>query len=396
MNIKSLMLAAAASTAVASGAQAADLPVAPEPVDYVRVCDAYGAGFFYIPGTETCLRVSGGVRADYRFHDYSGTGGNAWDQDADNSTGFRARAYVRHDSRTNTEYGLLRTYSDLWFTHQNNADGFLIWNAFIQWGGFTFGKAGSFYDGYNGANWGAQMGAGMDVNVPPTLVGYTAAFGNGLSAGISLEEDGQRRLWAGAAGAAWTTGTSVYGGHRIPDVVANLRVSQGWGSAGIYAVARQVLTAGALENPMGYAIAGDVQFNLPMISSGTSIGIRAAYGSGASGYVNRNLTVDSVNTVGTNMDNATAWGVLAGLSHQFTPTVATGITGFYASQDAFGSADDLKIWGLQGQVSWSPVAGLTTGVEVEYLNRDFSAAANAANSAAGDNLVTTIRVQRMF
>ncbi|MBY5807028.1 porin, partial [Rhizobium ruizarguesonis] len=55
MNIKSLLLGSAAALAVVSGAQAADAIVAaePEPVEYVRVCDAYGTGYFYIPGTET-------------------------------------------------------------------------------------------------------------------------------------------------------------------------------------------------------------------------------------------------------------------------------------------------------------------------------------------------------
>ncbi len=37
----------------------------PEPVEYVRVCDAYGKGYFYIPGTETCMRLSGNVRTDF-------------------------------------------------------------------------------------------------------------------------------------------------------------------------------------------------------------------------------------------------------------------------------------------------------------------------------------------
>uniref|UniRef100_UPI003D11B3C5 porin n=1 Tax=Roseibium sp. TaxID=1936156 RepID=UPI003D11B3C5 len=64
MKLKSLMLAAA-TAAAATTAQAADLPVAPEPVDYVRVCDAYGARFYYIPGTETCLRVGGRVRTQF-------------------------------------------------------------------------------------------------------------------------------------------------------------------------------------------------------------------------------------------------------------------------------------------------------------------------------------------
>ncbi|MCP4135749.1 MAG: porin, partial [bacterium] len=73
MKIKSLLLGSAAALIAVSGAQAADaVMVEPEPVEYVRICDAYGAGFFYIPGTETCLKFSGYVRVTYRsrhFHD---------------------------------------------------------------------------------------------------------------------------------------------------------------------------------------------------------------------------------------------------------------------------------------------------------------------------------------
>ena len=66
--IKSLLLGSAAGLAAVAGAQAADLPVAKAAaVEYVRVCSAYGAGFFYIPGTETCLRIGGRVRADYLY-----------------------------------------------------------------------------------------------------------------------------------------------------------------------------------------------------------------------------------------------------------------------------------------------------------------------------------------
>ena len=66
--VKSLLLGSAAGLAAVAGAQAADLPVAKAaPVEYVRVCSTYGAGFFYIPGTETCLRVGGRVRADYLY-----------------------------------------------------------------------------------------------------------------------------------------------------------------------------------------------------------------------------------------------------------------------------------------------------------------------------------------
>ena len=74
MNIKSLLLGSAAALVAVSGARAADAVVVaePEPVEYVRVCDVYGAGFYYIPGTETCLRVGGYVRYDIGAGDLFG------------------------------------------------------------------------------------------------------------------------------------------------------------------------------------------------------------------------------------------------------------------------------------------------------------------------------------
>lgn len=44
-------------------------------VEYVRICDAYGTGFFYIPGTDTCLRVGGYVAGGFGRDFGVGTGG---------------------------------------------------------------------------------------------------------------------------------------------------------------------------------------------------------------------------------------------------------------------------------------------------------------------------------
>ena len=69
MKFKTLLLGTAAALSVVGGAQAADLAVA-EPVDYVKVCDAYGVGYWYIPGTDTCIRIGGYVKLDaYVFND---------------------------------------------------------------------------------------------------------------------------------------------------------------------------------------------------------------------------------------------------------------------------------------------------------------------------------------
>ena len=60
--VKSLLLGSAAGLVAVAGAQAADLPVKAKPVQYVKICSLYGAGFYYIPGTDTCLKIGGWVR----------------------------------------------------------------------------------------------------------------------------------------------------------------------------------------------------------------------------------------------------------------------------------------------------------------------------------------------
>ncbi|MGI9351387.1 MAG: porin, partial [Rhizobiaceae bacterium] len=114
MTIKSLLLGSAAAMVAVSGAQAADaVVVEPEPVEYVRVCDAYGSGFFYIPGTETCIRFSGFVRTSYDKIEFDGTtvrGAAAPIQvDIDrNFTLWGQRARLNVDTRNETDWGTLR------------------------------------------------------------------------------------------------------------------------------------------------------------------------------------------------------------------------------------------------------------------------------------------------
>ena len=64
--VKSLLLVSAAGLVAVSGAQAADLPVKAKPVEYVKVCSLYGAGFYYIPGTDICMKIGGYVRCRIR------------------------------------------------------------------------------------------------------------------------------------------------------------------------------------------------------------------------------------------------------------------------------------------------------------------------------------------
>ena len=137
MNIKSLLIGSAAALAAVSGAQAADAIVAaePEPMEYVRVCDAFGTGFFYIPGTETCLKFDGYVRFQTDFgRNQSGT--SDWDS--------FTRAQFNIDTRTDTELGALRGYIGLRGQADNDTDrNFVLDQAFIELSGL---KVGFYYN----------------------------------------------------------------------------------------------------------------------------------------------------------------------------------------------------------------------------------------------------------
>jgi Porin subfamily len=264
-----LLGSAAALTGVAgvSGAKAADLPArAAAPIEYVRICDAYGAGFFYIPGTETCLRVGGLVLAEGRTFDPSysigGTGfyGNGIpafhtalapvgvgagvgflpgitqysNNRSRDAASFNALGRVELDARTASPWGTLRAFArvDAYYgSGANSATGSLAalsntWNttagtssqrettiinkAFIQFAGLTAGRAQSMFDFYADAyNWVNVRGSNATV----ALFSYTATFGSGFSSTISFEDQPSRRA---AIGSTIASATATAAGAPIP------------------------------------------------------------------------------------------------------------------------------------------------------------------------------------
>jgi hypothetical protein len=152
--VKSLLLGTAAGLVALSGAQAADLPVKAKPVQYVKICSLYGAGFYYIPGTDMCLKMGGWVRFEAGDYDNSNItngpfAGNPNGRNVSNLT-WRARGYITADARNQTEYGTVRSYIAVGINTttiggDNAANQFSPNRAFIQLAGFTFGISQSFY-----------------------------------------------------------------------------------------------------------------------------------------------------------------------------------------------------------------------------------------------------------
>ena len=116
--VKSLILGSAAGLVAMSGAQAADLPVKAKAVEYVKICSLYGAGFYYIPGTDTCIKIGGYLRAELNVHGGNNNqpflgGDGAVNDRFENQYNDYARIALTIDTRTATEYGVVRTFGQI-------------------------------------------------------------------------------------------------------------------------------------------------------------------------------------------------------------------------------------------------------------------------------------------
>ena len=384
--VKSLLLGSAAGLVAVAGAQAADLPVKAKPVEYVKVCSLYGAGFFYIPGTDTCIKLGGAVRVQAEFN--TGAGGvpvgigsateaaqGLQTRTATNDTNFRTRGYFSIDARQQTEYGTLRSYFRFGVQQTtpvdgNSNSGVAFWDrAFIQFAGFTVGRTVSFYDGVTWADFGynnprTTFDSGANG---VTLWAYTAQFGNGISASLSAEDPNARfRNVTQAVIAApglnlpasngLANQSATNNGFLFPDVVGNLRVDQAWGSAQVMAAMHDASggyygatnSTGHPNNAFGWAVGGAFSINLPSFGATSNVNSQPnvdqlkasfSYGVGAVGYV-------------TNMNGAS---LLANGNTSFAFTQQT--DGYYNT--ATGTAPQVQFstaWSAYGgyQHLWTP------------------------------------------
>jgi hypothetical protein len=340
--IKSVFLATSSTMLLVGGmVQAADLPSRKAaPVEYVRVCDAYGAGFYWIPGSDTCLKVGGRVRIDTWYTparsavQLRSAGGPAFTGAPGGGTasstftngngvdalGWYARGLVMMDARTQSAWGTVQTVISLRFGAQTGlaqtapfvgynitplamagATTPIIEAAYIRFAGFTFGQAASNFAFLPPATYHSLWAAGFPNGI--RQVSYTAAFGAGLSASIALENRGDLTTTgtANALGfnplsptAATATATSP---QRLPALVGNLRVDQAWGSAMLSGVVLQntanfatpaVLAVtngvGPLVTKTGWAVGAGVRILLPMLATGDSVVGWVAYGVGSLDY----------------------------------------------------------------------------------------------------------------
>jgi hypothetical protein len=327
--VKSLLLGSVAGLAALTGAQAADLPVKAKPVEYVKICSLYGAGFYYIPGTDTCIRIGGHIRAEVSFGNARGTGLQSWFIGDGQSTNTRdrdyfftrSRVFLNMDTRTQTSFGTLRTFSVV-RAEVNTPVGtpspagiVAIDTGIIQWGGFTIGRAGtSYFD--NPWGYAYKWGINGSLGNPDTAGGrfvaaYTHQFGNGISGTLAIEDNKERKrgnynganaltAWGvttGTAGQTGAPGTDTRGGNTWPEVVAQLRIDQAWG--GFH------LSGNIVNNHVAYGcagVAGCTEISGPTPSDKIGGGVNAAFKFNVPTGVNDALYIGGTYAVGASTD----------------------------------------------------------------------------------------------
>ncbi|MCK1306302.1 porin [Bradyrhizobium sp. 45] len=492
--VKSLLLGSAAGLLAVGGAQAADLPVKAKAVEYVKICSLYGAGFYYIPGTDTCIKLGGYLRAEVALNSnsvFSGqlTGNNGARNRLTNYYTMRAREDLNIDTRTATEYGVVRTFFDgvfSWTTGNysgtgsafggtaysstlalntsgvspalvgssiNGTDGATsggslgVYYAFIQFAGFTMGKAVSQFDApwtnYPGNNFDSLVGGSGTVTGVNQFT-YTADFGQGVTASFSAE-DATAYYQAGninLAGASATGivggayGTNNIGGSRSPNLVAMVRVDQAWGlfQASVAAHDNHVAYYGATEvtghpeDKWGWAAQLALSIKNIPTGAGDVINIQGVYTDGASRYNFQNLAGGSYSMFGSSdvayqsvgfayapdtvftsagggssQESVKTWGFRGAYTHNWDPYWNTALYGAYA-QAQFGSLAKTSLCGVGGTFAiagvtscnpdfaigqvgvitrWTPVKNLTFSADLNWTHLDQKYAGVFAYAGSG-------------
>jgi len=393
----SLLLGLAAGLGAVGAAQAADLPMKAKVVEYVKVCSLYGAGFYYVPGSDTCIKLSGYMRIDLIVNsnaDHTGnTGGPGGAQNRyTNGYTWRSRSDVDIDTRTATEYGVVRTFFDAtfnWTSDSYTANGGSsiysaigtspgplnagggnvaygavgVYYAFIQFAGFTMGHAVSQFSApwiaYPGNNFDGLVGGGGTITGVNQFT-YTANLGTGLTLALSAQ-DQTAYYQAGVFNMGATTGydpvankpgANPFGGNNYagtitPDFVGMFRAEQSWGmlQASVALHDNHAAYYNGLENgghpDDKWGWAGQLALSLKNLPTGTgdAINVQGVYTNGATRY--------NIQEMGAQAGSTAIYDGIRSVGYGMAPDTVFG---------AGGQQELVSTWGVRGAFThnWDP------------------------------------------
>jgi len=371
------------------------------------------------------------VRAEVKYHAIGSfepaiNGANAQFFRSGDQLATRARAGASFDVREQTGYGTLRAYLlGGWQYSSNDAptlslpgtavargggaaalpsgnNNLYFARAFIQYAGFTVGKATSAFDFFDTSRYSLQTNfAYQDLGrFGIYTFTYTAQLGDGWTASLGLEDSsvysrpikdlnatppagviaGFGTFFPILAAGGPTNSPSNNAGLLVPDIAGNVRLDRPWGAAQVmgalhddrassYSATANGLIAGAAHpaDAWGWAVGAGVRVNLP--SPGDSFDVQAQYCRGASGrciinsstrladqtfglvnsgtiglgWIDDAFLANSVATGATRLQLPAAWNIYAGIQHYWVPNLRTSLYGGYVNYRAESAAVDTLV-----------------------------------------------------
>ena len=393
MNIKSLILGSATAALAATGARAADAIVIaePEPVEYVRICDVYGAGFFYIPGTETCLRIGGEIRVQLGTAGDSdigvGTLNGNYNNMASDQWNSHARGRIYFDVRSETELGQLRGYARVDLSRTNGANAPTTNHAWLSLGGFRAGWTDSAWvstpQGGRAAG-GSHSDNGFFYGYHQThLIQYNFSGSNGFFGTASVEFDE-------------TQNANNVANNYTPDLVGVIGVNQGWGAAWLkVGYDSDINTTGRDAIDGGWGATAGLHYNIPG-APGSSFRLLGYYADSDNNFnplFNTGLTSWNAGLGVT--AGGPEWSVMASYHHQFNAKFGASIAAQWFSDFYVAGTDvstGLDGWALELAAVWTPVENFTVRTEVIYSDFDTL----AGSGIDGDSVSGFVRFSRFF
>ncbi|ACS51788.1 outer membrane protein, porin [Bartonella grahamii as4aup] len=367
MNIKSLFLSSTAAFLAISGAHAASTVIAePEPVEYIRVCDAYGKGYFYIPGTDTCIRLSGNVRTDFIGGDNIDATTETELNNKRKTYGASSRLTLVFQAASETEMGTLRSYARIfssWGDGTNKA-GATLSAAYIELGGFRVGLDDTIFNSWTG-DYGNVLN---DDSIAPAgttrtnFISYTFNGDSGFSAIIGAELGNNADALPGTAGyyidkdnklVSITKDTPLPSKaikNYTPNVVLGIKFMQKWGG----------FSAVAAYDTYYKKWAGKVRADFN-VNDRFNLWVMAGYKNGLDYYtVNENDELSRKSTtIYANWGGK--WAAWAGATYKITPK---------ANLNAQVSYSAVKTFATSVNIAYTLVPGFVITPELTYVNWD--------------------------
>jgi len=256
LKLSTLFLSSAALV-VAGSAYAADLPAkkgAPA-AKAATGCPAFGAGYFQIPGGDTCIKFSGYARSDNTYTSNVSRPANA-------PYSLSAAYGVQFDAQSSSEMGAVKSTILLEGTTSTAS----ATDAYVQVGSFVAGKAPNILDyslGYSatGAGYGSHTGQlqyGMPMGASTLTVALTSAENNNDTGSVRVASR--------------------------PDVTANLSTTVGSLGLNLGVASHEISYSGA--SAQGFAVVGKIKYATPV----ATLSVYGGYANGASTYTGNAYT----------------------------------------------------------------------------------------------------------